>query len=60
MTRLDRRRHAVKQRATAGVELIQLGTGTGFVRATEAIPAELPTWDGFDGHAFTGRGRRAA
>nr|WP_221374454.1 hypothetical protein [Actinoplanes polyasparticus] len=55
MTRLDRRRHAARPRAAAGVELVQLGTGTGFVRAMEAIPAELPTWDGFDGYAFTGR-----
>lgn len=59
MTRLDRRRHAVKHRAATGIDLVQLGTGAGFVRATEAIPAELPTWDGFDGHAFTGRNRNA-
>ncbi|WP_250029894.1 hypothetical protein [Paractinoplanes maris] len=60
MTRLDRRRHAVRRHATTPVDLAQLGTGTGFVRVEEAIPAELPTWDGFDGHALTGRTRRAA
>jgi hypothetical protein len=48
MTRLARRLH----RRPAG------GTGTGFTRTVEAIPAPLP--DGVTGYPMTGRTRRAA